>query len=116
MHELSITQSILDQALAEAQKHKAKKVKKIKLQIGEGTAIVPDCVQFYFNTLKTNTIAKDSILDFEIIPIRLRCPKCKKEYRIDSRQESSLDKICDCKKGVEIISGQEMIIEYIDVE
>jgi hydrogenase nickel incorporation protein HypA/HybF len=109
LHELSITQSILSQALTEAQKYSAKKIKKIKLQIGLGTAIVPDCVQFYFNTIKANTIAKNSVLDIETIPVKLRCPKCKKEYK-------DLEITCNCKKGVEIISGQEMIIEYIDVE
>jgi len=109
VHELSITQSILDQALAEAKKHHAKKIKKIKLQIGEGTAIVSDCIHFYFDEIKKNTIAQNSILDIEVIPVKLRCPKCKKEYK-------DLEITCDCKKGVEIISGQEMMIEYIDVE
>jgi hydrogenase nickel incorporation protein HypA/HybF len=116
MHELSITQSIFDQALTQAKKHKAKKIKKIKLQIGEGTAIVPDCIQFYFDALKTETIAKDSVLDIQTIPVRLRCPKCKKEFGIDAINENLEDKICECNKGVEIISGQEMLIEYIDVE
>jgi hydrogenase nickel incorporation protein HypA/HybF len=109
MHELSITQSILDQALVEAKKHKAKKIKKIKLQIGEGTAIVADCVHFYFDEIKKNTIAKNSILDIQVIPVKLQCPQCKKEYK-------DLEITCNCKKGVEIVSGQEMMIEYIDVE
>jgi hydrogenase nickel incorporation protein HypA/HybF len=109
VHELSITQSILDQALAEAKKHNAKKIKKIKLQIGAGTAIVPDCIHFYFDELKKNTIAQNSVLDIETIPVKLRCPKCKKEYK-------DLEITCNCKKGVEIVSGQEMMIEYIDVE
>lgn len=109
MHELSITQSILEQALSEAKKHKAKKINKIKLQVGAGTAIVADCVQFYFDTIKTGTIAEKSILEIETIPIKLRCPKCKKEYK-------DLEITCDCKKGVEIVSGQEMLVEYIDVE
>ncbi len=109
MHELSITLSILNQALVEAKNHKAKKIKKIKLQIGQGTAIVPKCVRFYFNTIKTGTIAENSVLEIKTIPIKLRCPKCQKEYK-------NLEITCDCKKGVEIISGQEMMIEYIDVD
>ena len=130
MHELSITQSILNQALAEAKNHKAKKIKKIKLQIGRGTAIAPECVQFYFDTIKTNTIAKNSILEIEVIPIKLRCPKCKKEISLPSvlsqnslntyiSENDTLDDFkisCNCKKGVEIVSGQDMVIEYIDVD
>jgi hydrogenase nickel incorporation protein HypA/HybF len=140
VHELAITQSIFIQAIAEAKKHKAKHIKKIKLQVGEASAIVPECVQFYFNTLKKGTIAENGVLEFEVVPLKLRCPKCKKEVIVPhmSLQGSNTTEViseleiatpsarndnlgyyeitCDCKKGVEIISGQEMIIEYIDVE
>jgi len=140
MHELSITQSILDQALAVANENKAQKIKKIKLKVGEGTAIVPDCVQFYFDSIKKDTIAEKSILEIEIIPVKFRCPKCKKEIispglslrgsvtteAISKGKKSTINCNhqnnetfifgCDCKKGVEIVSGQEMLIEYIDVE
>lgn len=121
MHELSITQSILNQAIAEATKHKAKHIKKIKLQFGEASAIVPECVQFYFNTMKKGTIAENGVLDIEVIPVKLRCPKCKKEIATLPRQArndnvGSYEIACACKKGVEIISGNDMIIEYIDVE
>jgi len=109
MHELSITQSILEQALSEAKKHKAKKINKIKLQIGAGTAIVADCMQFYFDTMKKDTIAEKSILEIVTIPVKVRCPKCQKEYKV-------LEITCDCKNGVEIVSGQDMLVEYIDVE
>lgn len=119
MHELAITQSIFTQALAEVKKHKAKHIKKIKLQVGEGAAILPDCVQFYFDTLKKGTIAENGVLEFEVIPIKLRCPKCKKEIVMSQSSNmdiGSYDMPCDCKKGVEIVSGNDMIIEYIDVE
>lgn len=119
MHELGITQSIFNQALAEAEKHKAKRIKKIKLQVGEGAAIVPDCVQFYYDTLKKGTIAEQSMLEFEIVPIKLRCPQC--HIDVQMPQESDINSTayqmpCDCHKGVEIISGNDMIIEYIDIE
>ncbi|MEO0091314.1 MAG: hydrogenase maturation nickel metallochaperone HypA [candidate division WOR-3 bacterium] len=109
MHEFSITQSILNQALSTAQKHNAKRINKIKLQLGEASAIIPECVSFYFDQIKIGTIAENAVLDFEKIPLKTRCPKCKKEF-------TGLEITCNCQKGVEIISGQEMIIEYIDIE
>ncbi|MBS4015795.1 MAG: hydrogenase maturation nickel metallochaperone HypA [Candidatus Latescibacteria bacterium] len=119
MHELSITQSIFSQALAEAKKHKAKRIKKIKLQVGEGAGIVPDCVRFYYDTLKKGTIAEPSVLEFEIVPLKLRCPQCHKEVKMPEISDIDLNSYkisCDCNKGVEIISGNDMIIEYIDIE
>jgi hydrogenase nickel incorporation protein HypA/HybF len=119
MHELAITQSIFNQALAEAKKHKAKRIKKIKLQVGEGAAIVPDCVQFYYDTLKKGTIAEQSVLEFEIVPLKIRCPQCKKEIKMPQASDidfSSYKIPCDCNKGIEIVAGNDMIIEYIDIE
>ena len=51
MHELSITQSMLEIVLQQAEKAKAKKVTKINLIIGEMTGVVSDSVQFYLDIL-----------------------------------------------------------------
>lgn len=55
MHELSITQSMLDIVLDQAKTADAKKVTKINLVIGELSGVVSDCVQFYFDFLKRVT-------------------------------------------------------------
>ncbi len=109
MHELSITDSILKQSLAEAKKYNAKTIKKINLLVGEATSIVPDCVKFYFDTLKKTTIAKDAVLVIKKVPLVLRCPKCKTQFK-------DLDLTCKCQAGVEIVSGQELLIESLDIE
>jgi len=49
VHELSITQSMLEIVLQQAEKAKAKKVTKINLIIGEMTGVVSDSVQFYLD-------------------------------------------------------------------
>ncbi|MFB0510034.1 MAG: hydrogenase maturation nickel metallochaperone HypA [bacterium] len=109
MHELSITESILKQSLTEANKNRAKMIKKIKLLVGEATSIVPDCVRFYFDTLKQETIAKDAILEIETKPLVIRCPKCKTQFK-------DLDLTCNCQAGIEIVSGQELMIESLEIE
>ena len=58
MHELSITQSIMDVVLVEAEKAGAKEVKKINLVIGEMSGIVEQSVQFYFDFLNKETVAE----------------------------------------------------------
>lgn len=109
MHEFSITQSILNQVLSEAQKHNAQRINKIRLQIGEGSAIVPESINFYFDQMKIGTLAEKAILEFEIVTIKVRCLQCRKEF-------TGLEVSCNCEKGVEIIAGQELLIEYIDIE
>ena len=76
MHELSITRSLLDQALGEAEKHGAKRIGRIRLLLGESGGVVPDCVQFYFDEMKKGTAAAEAELEFKTVPLRIRCPKC----------------------------------------
>jgi hydrogenase nickel insertion protein HypA len=130
MHELSITRSLLDQALAEAEKHGAKSISRIRLLLGEGGGVVPDCVRFYFDEMKQGTLAAEAELDFKRVPLRIRCPKCGAEWgasfspgQADSLDHSiagSLNRIlqgsCSCNAGGEVISGQELVIESIDVD
>jgi hydrogenase nickel incorporation protein HypA/HybF len=136
MHELSVTRSLLDQALAEAEKHGAKRISRIRLLLGEGGGVVPDCVQFYFDEMKKGTTAADAELEFKRVPLRIRCPKCGAEWGTghdrnqlgDSGSGPSPDfdirtsdfvlpeAMCSCNAGGEIVSGQELVIESIDVD
>ncbi len=139
MHELSITRALLDQALAEAEKHGAKRISRIRLLLGEGGGVVPDCVQFYFDEMKKNTAAAEAELEFKRVPLRIRCPKCGAEWGmghdpnllgdsepcperepLDHSTAGPLDHIlqgmCSCNAGGEVVSGQELVIESIDVD
>jgi hydrogenase nickel incorporation protein HypA/HybF len=177
MHELSITRSLLDQALAEAEKHGAKRISRIRLLLGEGGGVVPDCVQFYFDEMKKGTPAAEAELEFKTVPLRIRCPKCGTEWgpsfrkpaqgsattltppspcegegktgtvprRVGRRRSEGLspvfpksspkplhesqgadsgsefdasifDGMCACNAGGEVVSGQELVIESIDVD
>ena len=109
MHELTITRSLLDQALVEAGKHGATRIGRIRLLLGEGGSVVPDCVQFYFDQMKKGTAAQEAVLEFKRVPLRIRCPKCDREF-------GAIEEMCDCNAGGEVISGQELVIESIDVD
>lgn len=109
MHEFAITRSLLHQVLTEAQRLKATQVTRISLLIGENSAVVPECVQFYFDRLKEGTLAQGASLTFRKVPLRIRCPKCGKEV-------SSMENMCDCNVGGEITGGNELMIESIEIE
>lgn len=108
MHELTITESILSQVIAEGRKQNAARIRKIKLLLGEGMSIVPECVRFYFDMIKPGTLAATAKLEIETLPLRLRCPKCRAEIK-------EFVPACKCAAGVEIVSGQELTIEYIEI-
>jgi hydrogenase nickel incorporation protein HypA/HybF len=109
MHELAITESILNQAVAAARKQNATAIKLIKVKVGEGMSIVPECVEFYFETIRKGTLAGEAKLEIETVPLKVVCPKCRAEVK-------DLNPTCRCEAGAEIVSGQDLSIEYIDIE
>ena len=109
MHEFSITESLLNQALAAAREQQATEILAIKLRVGQGRSIVPECVQFYFETLRQGTLAARASLDIEVVPLKVVCRKCRTEVK-------ELQPQCSCAAGVEIVSGQELEIEYLEIE
>ncbi len=51
MHELSITEHLLEDCLREAKQQNASRIRVIRLCIGELRGIVPDCIQIYLDML-----------------------------------------------------------------
>jgi len=113
MHELGITENILDITLAKANEEQATKVLKINLVIGELSGFVADCIQFYFDTLSKATIAEGAALNFETAPVELRCRNCSAVFR-------PRDALWSCPKcgsqGAEIFKGRELYIDSVEVE
>ena len=113
MHELAITQSMLDLVLDEANKTGAGKVRKINLVFGDMAGVVGDCVQFYFEFLSRGTSAEGAAVSFRRVPTEARCRECGQVFTPDE-----FDWSCpECHKvSVEITAGKELYVESIEVE
>jgi hydrogenase nickel incorporation protein HypA/HybF len=113
MHELSVTESILEISLRHANNANAKHITNIYLAIGQLASIIDDSVQFYWDIISKGTLADRAILHFRRIPTTLACLECYKEY---TPGKDSFD--CpDCKSHhVKIITGEEFFMEAIDIE
>ena len=113
MHELSITQSMLDLVLEEAKKVKTERVEKINLVIGEMSGVVDECVEFYFGFLSKDTIASEAILSFKKVPTQARCRNCGEVF-IPKEFDWSCPKCQDSR--AEIIAGNELYVESLEVK
>lgn len=111
MHELPITQSILDIALRHA--GNAKSVTKINLVIGDLSSVVGDSVGFYWDLLSKDTIAEGAILHFERIKTRFLCTACQNEYEPEAKEFNCPN--CESDQ-VKILAGKEFQVESIEVE
>lgn len=117
MHELPVTEKILDIALKHAEKNEAKKIHSITLRIGGLTDLQDEWLQHYFDYLSKDTIASGAQLI--IIPegIRLRCTECK--TLIETEKNDLQDQKCPhcgTTEGFSIFSGREYYIEEMTAE
>ena len=113
MHELAITQQILNLALRHAQEAKASRVTDLHLEIGTLSTIIDDSVQFYWDNICQGTICEAATLHFKRIPARLLCQDCNQEYALDN--ELTACPHCESIR-VKILSGQEFQLTSIDIQ
>jgi hydrogenase nickel incorporation protein HypA/HybF len=113
MHELSVTENILDIAARHARQAQAARVTDIHIVIGQLSSIVDESVQFYWDIISEGTICAGAKLHFERRPARLSCSTCGNSYILQG--ELMACPSCDSARVV-IISGDEFLLESIDIE
>jgi hydrogenase nickel incorporation protein HypA/HybF len=113
MHELAVTESILNIATEYAKRAEAKRVTHLNLVIGQLASIVDDSVQFYWDTISLGTICEGSQLHFERVPARLTCQDCSTTYTL----AGELILCPQCQSGqVRIVAGEEFRLDSIEIE
>ncbi len=113
MHELSVTQSLLNVALRHADNAGAVKINEVNLVIGELSQFVDDSIQFYWDMIAANTIACGAKLNFKRIPATLHCNDCGQDGPLN--RAAYVCPSCG-SEHLTIIGGQEFYLESIDVD
>ena len=115
MHELSVTESILNIVLKHARTNGAAKVLTIGLRIGELSELVGECIQHYFDYLSKGTIAEGAVLEIERSPVVFECTECKCAFQVSLSETK--DFTCPTCHGAKItlVSGREFYIKDITI-
>jgi len=113
MHELSVTESLLEIALRHAEQANAQRIIRLNLVIGELSGIVDDSVQFYWDIVSQGTIAEGALLHFDRVPASLRCLDCEHTFPLNGR-----DYTCpECgERRVVTVGGDDFRLDSIEVE
>jgi hydrogenase nickel incorporation protein HypA/HybF len=111
MHELVVTESILEIALRNAEQAGAEQITDIYLVIGELSSIVDDSVSFYWGIISEGTAAAGSSLHFNRIPAEFSCQDCDHRFGL---QENFLCPSCDSSQ-ITITAGREFFLESLEV-
>jgi hydrogenase nickel incorporation protein HypA/HybF len=113
MHELSVTEGLIQIVADEVKKRDLPRVTGITLVIGDLTSIIDDSVQFYFDIMSKGTTLEGAVLFFKRIAPEFVCTICGKPSA--GRSAASVCPGCG-GKGFVVSKGQEFFIESIEVE
>ena len=113
MHELSVCQSIIKQAVEIAEQNRAKAISKIELAIGPLAGVEIELLKHAFPLASAGTLADGAELSAQALPLRVRCLSCFRES--DARPNRLLCGHCN-DWHTQVISGDEMLIKSIELE
>lgn len=113
MHEMAITQSVLNIVLDAARQAGAEKVTAIRIKMGEYSDVVPVVLKEYFAVAARGTAAEGAVLELERLPVTMRCRACRWQGVVDKRR------ICCGECGgtdLTLLTGREFYVESIEAE
>ncbi len=109
MHELSLSRSILDAALAHAD---GRPVVAVDVTVGALRQVVPKSLSFYFEIVSSGTICEGAQLRTHVAAARLRCA-CGHEFEL---HEPAFRCPRCAGSEVTVLSGEELTVDSIEVE
>jgi len=113
MHELAVTENLLNIAVRHATQANAVRVTTLHLVIGQLSSIVDDSIQFYWDMISAGTICEGAQLHFERRLAMLKCLDCDQTYALSGE-------LTDCPNchsaRIKVVAGEEFYLDSIEVE
>jgi hydrogenase nickel incorporation protein HypA/HybF len=108
MHELGIALEIVDIVTEQA---RGARVRRVVLEIGTLTAVLPDAIRFCFDACSADTVAEGAELETVEVPGRARCRACGGQVVLEAPYGC-----CRCGSfDLEWVSGMELTIRELEL-
>lgn len=112
MHEVSLMQSTLNIALAQAKGANAAKIDFLTMEIGDLSGVMPEALEFAFEVLRLGTIAENAQLKINSVAVVCHCQSC----NCDFQPEAYIYTCPRCQQiSSNIIAGKELELVSIVV-
>ncbi|NJL45732.1 MAG: hydrogenase maturation nickel metallochaperone HypA [Leptolyngbyaceae cyanobacterium SM2_3_12] len=109
MHELALTQTILETVLNQAQ---GATVQRVILEIGQLSAVQAEAIRFCFEACVPGTPLAATRLEIIEVPGRGRCRHCGHEMALDI--PFGVCEVCD-SLALDLIAGQDLMIKSMEI-
>lgn len=113
MHELAVTQSILETALHHIQEAKPGGGITLHLVLGEMSEVTEESVRFYWEEISRGTAAGGARLNFRGVPAELLCLNCNERYAPAGEVTSC--PVCG-GENIKVVAGEGFYLEAIEIE
>jgi len=113
MHELSLSQGIVDLVCQQAAADGAHRVRRVRIAIGALSHVEPHAIEFSFEVVSRGTLADGSVLEIERPPGRAHCLACETEVVIAGRDQPCPR--CGGHRWV-LVGGDELRVLELEVE
>ena len=110
MHELYLTQNLLETALNSAD---SKRIVKVNLLIGPFSDDREESIQFYWRDLAKGTLGEGAKINFEHVQVEMKCLECGGTFLLEG--EGSLCVYCQSQQ-LQLLDGEEVKLESVDLE
>ncbi|MFV9503494.1 MAG: hydrogenase maturation nickel metallochaperone HypA [Oscillochloridaceae bacterium umkhey_bin13] len=111
MHELAITEGIINVATNAAD---GRRIRRITMLIGALSSVVDDSVQFYFDFLSRETLAEGASLQFRRVPATATCLACGASH--DVVPPLPLECAACGSTQLRVTGGDQFLVESIEVD
>ena len=107
MHELAITQSVVDMVV---ERMAGRRIAAVRIRVGELSGVVPDAMLFCYDVVTAGTDLEGSRLEIERTPGRAQCRDCGRDFALPD-----LIMLCPCgSANVQLIAGRELEVASVD--
>lgn len=113
MHELGLTQHLVEIAEGAARANGATLVRTVTVEIGALAGVVPESVEFCYEACSRGTLLEGSRLEILFVPGRGRCYDCNNECSLDTYTVA-----CPHCGGfsLERVQGEELRVVAVEVD
>ena len=113
LYEFSLTKSVNDTILGMCRSSGWRRVRRIVLKVGGMRRVNPELMAYAFGRISKGAPTEGANLSIMVLPVTFRCHACGREV-----QSEGTEFVCPAcgSKDVELVSGLEFAIEFLEVE
>ena len=119
MHEYSIAKELIDTLTEQVEEEKLSRTRVVHLELGELKIISKEALSEAFKIITEGSVLDGAVLEFEEIPLVVRCKECDFEGNVNYDDEFSLHfsipvlSCPECEGSVEILEGDELSVRNL---